>query len=316
MRQNYYDVSGGIKERYHSRSRTARDKIAIISVKGLIVDGHGFVKHQIDRVRADPKVKAIVLYVDSPGGTVTGADYIYHYLTKLRKERSLPMVVSMGSLATSGGYYVSMAVGDESDAIFAEPTTTTGSIGVIMPHYDLSGLLEKLAIKDDSIVSHPRKELLSMTRPLTAADRKIVQDYINESFDRFKMIVKSGRPLLKKANPDDQLLDPKTKRDLATGEIFTASQAKKYGLVDRIGFLEDAIDRAIELAGLDPAKVRVVEYRPVVSLGSLLGFGQAKPAGITFEQLLDWSAPRAYYLATTLPIFAAPDYSWVRKTSK
>src|SRR5688500_19769660 len=107
------------------------------------MEGDGFVKRQIDRIREDENVKAIVVRVDSPGGTVTGSDYIYHHLKKLRKEKNVPIVVSMGGMAASGGYYVSMAVGDEKDTIFAEPTCETGSIGVILPHYDLSGLMAR-----------------------------------------------------------------------------------------------------------------------------------------------------------------------------
>ena len=164
-------------------------------MRGVIMDGDGFVKQQIDRVRQDDMCKAVVVRVDSPGGTVTGSDYIYHHLKRLREERQIPLVVSMGSVAASGGYYVSMAVGDQERSIFAEPTTTTGSIGVIMPHYDISGLLKQFQIEDDSIASHPRKQLLSMTRPMSDEDREIIQDYIDDSFSRFKEIVKSGRPV-------------------------------------------------------------------------------------------------------------------------
>ncbi len=125
------------------------------------MEGDGFVKRQIDRVRKDAQVKAVVVRIDSPGGTVTGSDYIYHHLKKLREDRSLPLVVSMGSIAASGGYYIAMAVGDQEKSIFAEPTTTTGSIGVIVPHYDLSGLMARYDVRDDSISSHPRKQILS-----------------------------------------------------------------------------------------------------------------------------------------------------------
>ncbi len=243
--QQYYDTTGGIREKYHSGTPGADNKVAIIHVRGIIMRGDGFVKHQIDRIRSDPSVKAVVLRVDSPGGTVTGADYIYHHLLRLRDERKLPIVVSMGSIATSGGYYVAMAVGDQPDTIFAEPTTTTGSIGVIMPHYDVSGLMAKLQIQDDSIASHPRKQLLSMTRPMSESDRKLVQEYIDESFERFKQIVKSGRPMLAKANPGKELREVKADRNLATGEIFSATRALQFGLIDRIGFIEKAIARAV-----------------------------------------------------------------------
>src|SRR5258706_10396683 len=213
---------------------------------------------QIRTVRKDENVKGIVLRVDSPGGAVTGADYIFHHLKELKNEKGCPVVVSMGGMAASGGYYVSMVVGDQKDSIFAEPTTTTGSIGVIIPHYDISGLLSKFDVKDDSISSHERKQMLSMTRPIPKEHRDIIQGYVNETFDRFKMIVKEGRP---KFTKDAAALDK-----LATGEIFSADQALKHGLVDKIGFLEDAVERAIELAHLTKDEVQVVKYKKPVSL--------------------------------------------------
>ncbi len=221
-RHNYYDVTDGIRERYHSGAKYSTDKVAIIALRGVIMEGNGFVKRQIDRVRQDPDVKAVVLRVDSPGGTVTGSDYIFHHLRKLRETRQIPLVVSMGSIAASGGYYASMAVGDQERSIFAEPTTTTGSIGVIVPHYDISGVLAKYDVQDDSVVSHPRKQLLSMTRPMSSDDRQIIQQYVDDSFLRFKSIVKQGRPNLRQANAGDELVDVTTGRDLATGEIFPA----------------------------------------------------------------------------------------------
>ncbi|MEO1971937.1 MAG: S49 family peptidase, partial [Pirellulaceae bacterium] len=115
--QDYFNTTGGIQEKYHSGDKRADAKIAIIRVTGSIGRGDGYVKHQIDRVRADENVKGIVLRVDSPGGTVTGSDFIYHHLTRLREERQLPIVVSMGGMAASGGYYVSMAVGDQEKSI-------------------------------------------------------------------------------------------------------------------------------------------------------------------------------------------------------
>ena len=231
--REYFDTTHGIQERYHSGTKHARDKIAVITVDGVILEGRGFVKHQIDRVRDDENVKAVVVRVNSPGGTITGSDYIHHHLAKLRQEKKVPMVVSMGGVAASGGYYLAMAVGDQPKSIYAEPTTTTGSIGVIVPHYDLSGLLTKFNVKDDSIVSHPRKQLLAMTRPVSDEDRKILQAYVNEAFGRFKDIVQGGRPVFRKA---PQKLD-----ELATGEIFTAGQAKKF---DEVGQLAHRRGRA------------------------------------------------------------------------
>lgn len=299
--RDYLDRTEGIRERFHSGAESGVDKVAVIAVRGVILEGDGSVKRQIDRVRADRAVKAIVLRVDSPGGTVTASDYLLHHLQRLRKERDLPLVVSMGSIATSGGYYLSMAVGDQQGAIFAEPTTTTGSIGVLVPHYDVSGLLSRFDIVDDSIASHPRKLLLSMTRPMSPDDRQVIEQYVGEAFERFKAIVKSGRPALRQANPDQALRDPQSERDLATGEIFTAVQAQQYGLIDEIGFVEDAIERAMELAGLDAKRVRVVEYQAPLSLSSLMGVAETVAPQGELTALLEMNTPRAYYLTTTLP---------------
>src|SRR5262249_659403 len=149
--EDYTHPGSEVREKYHSMNRFGKDKVAIINVEGTIMAGEGFVKHQIDAVKNDPHVKAVVLRVDSPGGTVTGSDYIYHTLKKMSEERKIPLVVSMGSVAASGGYYIAMAAGPNPKTIFAEPTCWTGSIGVIIPHYDISSLLEKWSIEDDSI---------------------------------------------------------------------------------------------------------------------------------------------------------------------
>lgn len=298
--QEYYSAAEGlVQERYHSRDKTSQDKLAILEVEGVIGAVDQFVKHQIDQIRDDAKVKAVVVRVNSPGGTITGSDYILHHLKKLRADRQLPMVVSMGGMAASGGYYVSMAVGDEPRTIFAEPTTTTGSIGVIIPHYDVSGLMERLSVKDDSVMSHPRKNLLSMTEPMSEEDRGILKAYVDDAFGRFKAIIKEARPGFR---DNEAALER-----LATGEIFTATQAKAEGLVDELGFIEDAIDRAAELAGLDKNKVRVVSYTQQPTLMGLLSAAARVPelsAGSHLRTFLEFQVPQGYYLATLAPLRA------------
>ncbi len=300
--EDYFDTTEGLQERFFSGAEDGVAKIAVIEVSGTIMEGDGHVKRQIDRVRKDEQVRAIVLRIDSPGGTVTGSDYLYHHLAKLRKDRDLPIVVSMGSMAASGGYYIAMAVGDQKDSIFAEPTSTTGSIGVIIPHYDLSGLLARFDMKDDSIASHPRKQMLSMTREITPENREILQRYVGESFKRFKEIVKSGRPKFRE-NPEK--LD-----ELATGEIFSADQALGNGLIDRIGFIEAAIERAAELAGINAQKARVVRFKRPVSFLNITGMAAAQMHRSDFDFLSTLASPRAYYLSTTLPALAgsAPQF--------
>ena len=289
-----------IEEKYHSLSKVADDKVAIIRVTGTILQTEGYVKRQIDQVRKDENVKAIVLRVDSPGGTVTASDYLYHHLTKMIDERDIPVVVSMGSLCASGGYYVAMAVGDQEDVIFAEPTTWTGSIGVVIPHYDLSGLLESWHVTDDSIVSEKFKQLGSPTRKLNdedrAEERKVLQAMVDESFEGFKKIVLAGRPAFRD--------DPEALQTATTGQVFTAGQARELGLVDSIGFIEEAIDRAIELADLNKDDVRVVKYNRLgLGMVDLLMGPQARssgPLGFDLGALLDLTAPRAYYLCTSM----------------
>ncbi len=296
--KSYYGEND-LQERWHSLSHTATDKVAIISLEGAIVGDESFVKKQIDHVADDEHVKAIVLRIDSPGGTVTGSDYIYHHVKKLLETKKIPLVVSMGSVAASGGYYVAMAAGGAEDTIFAEPTTWTGSIGVIIPHYDLSGLLEKLNVSDDSIASNPLKMMGSPTRkfpePIRAEEQKILQELVDSSFAGFKDIVLAGRPALR----DNQ----EVQSVVFTGRIFTAQQAKANLLVDRLGFIEDAIDRAIELANLNKDDVRVIKFhRPVPIMEQLLmGGSQSRKQALDMSALLDLASPRAYYLCTFMP---------------
>ncbi len=297
--QSYFSDSDGPQEKYHSLSKTATDKIAVIDVSGTIIESDGFVKKQLDRVREDDDVVAIVLRINSPGGTVTGSDYLHHHVQELAEERGLPVVVSMGGICASGGYYIAMAAGSKENVIFAEPTTWTGSIGVVIPHYNLSGLLADYQVKDDSIASHKYKLMGSPTRELSAADRaeerKLLQELVDISFARFKEIVTSSRPKLEQ---DAAALGKAT-----TGQIFTAQQALELGLVDQIGFIEVAIERAAELAGRKTEDLRCVKYEEPASLASLLWMAAPtrESLSLDLQAIFDLTVPRAYYVCTTLP---------------
>ncbi|HEX4000267.1 MAG TPA: signal peptide peptidase SppA [Pirellulales bacterium] len=303
---SYMQANPNIEEKFVSNSKTARDKVAIITIEGIIEHQDGFAKWQIDRAREDPDVKAVVVRVDSPGGTITGSNYLYHLLVELAKKKQIKLVVSMGGLAASGGYYVSMAVGDTPDTIYAEPTTWTGSIGVVIPHYDVSDLLTKWDITDDSIISNPLKLIGSPTRKvspeLAKQEHDILQTLVDQSFDDFKDIVKSGRPEYKK-NPEE--LDK-----LATGQVFTAKQALADHLVDKIGYIDDAVNQAIGLNGLEAGSVRVVKYSAPKGLLNEMLLGSSASSDLAalsrgpkfdLSALLDLTAPRAYYLCTWLP---------------
>lgn len=293
----YFQTGTKVVEQYHSLSKTAPGKVAVVDISGPIMGGSGFTRSQIDRIAEDDDVKAIVLRIDSPGGTVSGSDEIHYRISDLAKRRDLPVVVSMGGIAASGGYYIAMANGGRDDVIFAEPATLTGSIGVIIPHFDLSKLVKKFDIEDDSITSGPLKEMLSPTKDRTPEleerERTILQSLVDEMFARFKQIVKQGRPKL-----DDEQLAAVT-----TGQIFTAEQAREAGLIDRIGFVEDAINRAVELAGLTKDSARVVKYsKPKGLLDELLGGNAPGARQVTIlEAVAEWTTPRAWYLCSWWP---------------
>ena len=293
----YFQTNPKVIEQYHSLTELASNKIAIVEIRGAIMGGEGFARHQLDQVKADENVRAIVLRIDSPGGTVSGSDELHYRLEKLAAERNLPVVVSMGSIAASGGYYVAMANGGQEDTIFAEPSTITGSIGVIIPHFDFSQLLKRFDVTDDSITSGPLKEMLSVTKTrspeLAKKERGIVQDLVDEMFTRFKDIVRKGRPKL-----DDETIEAVT-----TGQVFTANQAVTFGLIDKIGFLEDAIARAVVLADLQEDSVRVIQYKkPQGIFDELLGGASQARSFNSLEMLVEWTTPRAWYLCSWWPV--------------
>ncbi len=299
----YFQTSSRVLETFHSRSGSAEAKVAIVSIAGAILGGDGFAGNQIDKIEDDENVRAIVLRIDSPGGTVSGSDEIYHRISTLAAERNLPVVVSMGGICASGGYYIAMASGGEDDVIYAEPSTLTGSVGVLIPNYDFSQLLERFQVTDTTVSSGPLKEMLSPTKPRTPEledrQREVLQSLVDEMFERFASIVRGGRPKI----TDDQF------EEIGTGRIFTAQQAVGVGLVDRIGFLDDAVDRAVELTGLADENVRVVRYsRPAGLLDEVLGTTGTASArldarGITLslDALAEWTAPRCWYLCSWLP---------------
>jgi protease-4 len=298
------DGEGRVREQFYSHNHWGTEKVAILSIEGTILSGDGFFKQQIDHARKDAEsgsLKAIVVRVNSPGGTISGSDYMLHHLRKLAADTHLPVVVSMGGLAASGGYYVSMCTGDQPNTIFAEPTTWTGSIGVVIPHYNLAELLEKWGVQEDAVASNPLKTMGTFARKMTDRERKIFQELVDEGFTQFKAVIKEGRANFRK--------DPSSLDKLATGQVFTAQQALKNGLIDKIGFVEDAIDRAIRLAKLDRANVKVVKYKAEPKLSEiLLGRSRIQPA-VDLAALLDSMAPGAYYLCTWIPPLASSEKS-------
>lgn len=208
---------------------------------------------QLRRVEEDELVKAVVLRIDSPGGEVVATDEIHRRLLRLKQTRRIPIVVSMGSTAASGGYYLATA----GDTIFANPNTLTGSLGVIFSLTNYSEAIDKLGIRTYAIKSGRFKDIGSPARPLTEPERHIFQTLVNESYQRFVNVIVQGRKL-----PRTRVLQ------IADGRIYSGEQAKRLGLVDRFGDLDDATGYALSLSG--EREALVVRYTDSLSLGSLL----------------------------------------------
>ncbi len=232
-----------------------RDKVAIIDVEGLLVNAKGggtfgmgpdtenpvsLFRERLDAAAEDKHVKAVVLRINSPGGAVTASDIMYQDLVNFRQDTHKPVVACMMDVAASGGYYVAMGA----DRIYAHPTTVTGSIGVIMSLYNATGLCQLLGVKSDPIKSGPNKDLGNPARPMTPEERDILQHMVMSFYDQFVHVVVKGRNL-----PEERV------RALADGRIYTGIEAHKLGLVDQVGYLEDAIQAAMDMACLKDAAV-------------------------------------------------------------
>ena len=218
-------------------------RVGLVEVLGDISESESVVE-QLERLGRDPSVHAVVIRLDSPGGGVAASQEIYEAVQKVRKEDK-PVVASLAGVAASGAYYVACAA----DTIVANPGTLTGSIGVIMLTVNARGLLEKVGVEANAITSGPRKDMGSPFRTMTAEEKAIFQSVIDSFYQRFLSVVQEGRPQLS----GDQI------KKLADGRIYSGEQAKAAGLVDDIGYLDEAIERAKKNAGLTEA--RIVTYR-------------------------------------------------------
>ncbi len=224
--------------------RVAGDRVALVNVEGVITDSRAVVE-QIERYRTQHSVKALVVRIDSPGGGVAPSQEIYGGILKFRRASGKPVVASMGRVAASGGYYVAAAA----DRIVANPGTITGSIGVIMQLPNVSGLLQKVGVSTTIIKSGQFKDMGGAVRELTEAERKVLQDLLDDVHAQFIDAVAAGRKI------DRAKVVP-----LADGRVFSGRHAQAVGLVDELGDLRDAIARAGSLAGL-PENPPVIQER-------------------------------------------------------
>jgi len=232
-------------------------KILLVSVDGLISEHprEGLLRTrpsvleevaaQLKLARKDKSIKALLLKVDSPGGTTTASDILYHELETYRAETGVKVVTIMMGLAASGGYYVALP----SDHIAAHPTTVTGSVGVIFLQPRVAGLLEKIGVGVDVSKSGAQKDMGSPFRQPTPEETRLIDAMVQAQAKRFLELVQKHRKL-----------DPAAQTIAASARVFTAEEAKDLGLIDSVGYMDDAVAKAASLAGL-PQDARVVSYR-------------------------------------------------------
>lgn len=261
---------------------TGDAKVVLIEVEGPIaaVQGGGLfgggvdlverVRKELEAAAKDERVRALLLSIDSPGGTVTASDQVWHLVSEFKRKSNKPVVVHMGALCASGGYYIAVA-GDE---LICEPTTITGSIGVILQGVNFHELLEKHGVKPQTITSGPNKALLDPLSPPSPEHLEIIQRMVDETYGTFVKRVVEGRRL-----------DEATVRKLADGRIYTAQQALDAKLVDAIGYREDALARAATRGGTtSPTLVRYT--RPPTFADLLAGAARAPGEPVALERLV------------------------------
>ncbi|MEJ5172468.1 MAG: signal peptide peptidase SppA [Hydrogenothermaceae bacterium] len=235
-------------------------KVALIKVEDSIM-GYMDTVESIAKAQKDESIKAVVIIVDSPGGAVGASQEIYRSIEKLREKK--PVVVSMGNVAASGGYYISAPA----NVIYANPGTITGSIGVIIQQVDLSEILNKVGVKVNTVKSGENKDILYPTKPLTPQQRQILEETVKDVYEQFLDAIVKYRKI-----------DKEKLRQYADGRVFSGRQAKEIGLVDKLGNVQDAIKEAKILAKLpeDTPVIEIAPPKPILDefLKSKLGIDQ------------------------------------------
>ena len=251
-------------------------RVAIVELEGIILDVDDIVR-DLKSHRDNPLVRAVVLRINSPGGVVGPTQELVRAVQRLR-EAGKPVVASLGAVAASGGYYVAVAA----DSIYANPGTLTGSIGVIMQMANLENLMKKVGVEYVVIKAGQFKDVGNVSRPMTPEERRVLQALLDDVHRQFIDAVAEGRKL-----------DRSRVVTFADGRVFSGAQAKTLGMIDELGGLEEALERAAKLAGL-PSPPKVVQPRRRFSimdlLRSQLGLGKAT------------------LLVPTLPAFKTPLY--------
>jgi protease-4 len=263
----------------HTVEGRGEEKVLLVDISGFLTDAAASpgltigtpparvpllvrVREELTKAADDRHVRALVVKINSPGGTVTASDILFRELELFRQRTKIPIIAVMMDVAASGGYYVALAA----DTVVAHPSTVTGSIGVLMVSLNAEGLLQKVGLSANTIKSGERKDMGSPFRTLTPEERAIFQSVVDDLYGQFVAKVVERRRI-----------PPDTARALADGRIYTAQQALRQGLIDRVGYVPDAIEAARRAAGLEEAKVVVYrrprEYRATYYAGAQASAG-------------------------------------------
>lgn len=288
-----------VEQELYRDSFLARQKIAIIDVSGFMANAHEFeligrgehpvslFLEQLDKARRDRAVKAVILRINSPGGTVVAGELMRAELLHFKKMTGKPVIALMMDVAASGGYYLACTC----DEIVAQPSTITGSIGVIMQMFELSGTMKLIGVTGDAITSGPHKDSGSLFRKMRPEERELFQQIVNDMYERFVSVVAEGRPDLS----EEQV------RKLADGRVLIAGQALENGLIDRIATMRETIELLKDRIGAE--KVRVVvygrpfDYRPnYYARSPITPPGDVNLINVDLPKWLDATRPRFLYL--------------------
>jgi protease-4 len=294
----FSDASDPLKE--STLQGTEKGKVLVISLQGVISTSPregtfrtmpSMVQEVVSQLRMaekDEEIKCLLLKVDSPGGTATASDILYNEILTFKQRTKVKVVVSMMGIAASGGYYVSLPA----DMIFAHPTTITGSIGVVFMRPNVTGLIDKIGFTMDINKSGKNKDMGSPFRRPTAEETQILQDLTDGLADQFLKLVAKHRDL-----------QETTLSTISTARVYLPEEAKALGLIDRIGYLDDALTEALKISGL-PEKAKVVAYRRTIFPNDNLYNPLTSSSNIQAKPLLDLGiqnaathlAPGFYYV--------------------
>lgn len=268
------------KDNVKLRGNNNKNTVAVIFVQGAITGGGDTVMgssasasdimQNLRDAATDPATAAIMLRINSPGGSSAASQEIGEEILRIRSEKKIPVITSMGDVAASGGYWIACCT----DRIVANPASMTGSIGVIMETQSWAELYKKVGIKNKSITSGTHKDMGSTSRELTQEEEKLLQAMVNDIYEQFVSVVSSGRNLT-----------PEKVRKIADGRVFTGRQAKELGLVDEMGNYYDALDVAQKAAGIQ-GKLNIKEYGTSSPLDIFKVQTQISPDQVTFISIL------------------------------